>query len=300
MSNNFCLKKNNRCSGRTIHWTIAFALSVAFALSLASVLDCKFVQVNIGFVPINFNKNFSQDTASISIGLWSTPNPNQDESQCLSPIDSRDVVGLTKSDSFYQQILYNGDDLWSLARILALLSLIIAFVDMVMWTLICTCIRWSNGRHCVFCGTIFALVCEGVKYGIFLNITPCSSAQYWEKNVATSAEVMNQRADDCTMSRGAYFSLVSIVLYFIATISLAWSISPELRTITQDLEYDDISMPSFLQSIGESLTSKFSKGSSMISSKSGNGGRRFSGPGPSNHMRREMAPIKEYDDDDQV
>jgi hypothetical protein len=130
MSNNFCFKKNNR-SGRTIQWAIAFTLLVAFALSLASVLDCEFVQVNIGFVPINFNENFFQDTASISIGLWSTPNPNPDESQCLSPMDSRDVVGLTKSDSFYQEILYNGDDLWSLARIIALISLIIAFVDMV-------------------------------------------------------------------------------------------------------------------------------------------------------------------------
>ena len=153
----------------------------------------------------------------------------------------------------------------------------------------------------MFCGTVFTLICEGVKYGVFLNIVPCSSNQYWEKYEERSLEIINESANDCMMSRGAYINLVCILFYIMATVSLAWFISQatELNPITEDFDYDDISMPSFLQSIGESLTSKFSKGSSMLSSKSDDVGRRYSGPGP-NQCRREMAPIYEYDDDDKA
>ena len=151
----------------------------------------------------------------------------------------------------------------------------------------------------MFCGTIFTLLSEGVKYVVFLNIEPCSSDQYWENGDVDIETSLNK----CTMSRGAYLSLTGILFYLMATISLAWSISHSNEfNITQDLDYDDISMPSFLQSIGESLTSKFSKGSSMISSKSDSVGRRYSGPGPgpTRFKSREMTPITEYDDDDRT
>ena len=106
-------------------------LLVALTVSLASVLDCDFVRVNIILVPSNFNSNFQRNTTSMSLGLWLAQNPDSDGSQCLSPIDSRDVGGLTNDDVFYEETFLNGDRLWSLARILALISLIIGFVDIV-------------------------------------------------------------------------------------------------------------------------------------------------------------------------
>ena len=146
----------------------------------------------------------------------------------------------------------------------------------------------------MLCGTTFAFMCEIVKYGTFLYITPCSSNQYWERYEANTTEVINDVASDCIMSRGAYLSMTSILIYVVATISLAIYSSDDSTeySIGDEFDYDDVSMPSFLQSIGESLTSKFSKTSSMLSSRDGVQKRLSAG------ASEPMAPIKEYNDDD--
>lgn len=110
---------------------ITLEMLIAFALSLVSVLDCDFIKVKIGFLPINFNDNFLQDTMALPIGLWAAPNPNPKESQCLPISSSKDIIGMTQNDAFFEEVFYNGDIFWSLSRIFALFTLVTGFIDLV-------------------------------------------------------------------------------------------------------------------------------------------------------------------------
>lgn len=115
---------------------------------------------------------------------------------------------------------------------------------------------------------ISTFLCECVKFGMFFDTRLCTG-KLWE-NIETndSGKKVMSKAKECDMGRGSALSLISI-LCGIITMSLIIGnifLKPN-NTEETEFDYDDVSLPSYLQSIGESLDSKDSK-YSKVSSKS--------------------------------
>lgn len=163
--------------------------------------------------------------------------------------------------------------------------------------------------------TTLALGCEGTKFGLFFDTKPCTDDMWQYTNM--NGEDINEKAATCLLSRGTYMSCVSLVLYFLMIIYqlLVRSFPAYQHEEAQGLDYDDVTLPSFLGSIGKSVvsaTSKVSKtgsamGTSVVSGFSGFSG--FSGIGASRHQSigynsagpasQVMEPIMENDNDEE-
>jgi len=63
-------------------------------------------------------------------------------------------------------------------------------------------------------GTIVVFVCEGVKFGLFCGISPCSAIDYWYDE----EDGRFHGAERCNVGRGGYMSLASTGLYFLSMI----------------------------------------------------------------------------------
>ena len=114
---------------------------------------------------------------------------------------------------------------------------------------------------------ISAFLCECVKFGMFFDTRLCTG-KLWE-NIETndSGKKVMSKAKECDMGRGSALSLISILCGIITMSLIIGNIFLEPNN-TEETEfgYDDVSLPSYLQSIGESLESKDSK-YSKVSSK---------------------------------
>ena len=75
--------------------------------------------------------------------------------------------------------------------------------------------------------SLLSLMCEGVKFGLFFKIEPCTS-QVWEQNITVKEnifwEVEQFEADQCYLDRSAYASLAALFCYLVLAISLVPSI----------------------------------------------------------------------------
>ena len=187
---------------------------------------------------------------------------------------------------------------------LILNELIASFASMQIFVWICLCVNTRQGVQIDITLVIatIALACEGTKYGLFFDSQPCISNTFWEY-VDTDEVSSFHKADNCLLSRGTYMSTVSLVFYsFVIIYLLLVKFFPSYNHVrSQQLEYDDVTIPSFLGSIGKSVGSKISKESSIVSSKSSTSGSsrgKFSRRG-SNGISNIMEPIIEGDDDDQ-
>ena len=112
--------------------TICLFINTAFILSIVSSLDCKFISVNVGFIPEGSNYQLS----ALRIGLWSLQNPAYDgesDGQCLSPNKSKEYADLTGDghSSFYGRLFVNDDPIWTVSQVSAFVGMIVGILNVV-------------------------------------------------------------------------------------------------------------------------------------------------------------------------
>lgn len=127
------------------------------------------------------------------------------------------------------------------------------------------------------------------------------SHTFWKYENTEEVDSLH-RADTCMLSRGTYLSSCSLafyglVIFYLGLVRMFPAYTHE--SMQNGFDYDDVTVPSFLGSIGKSVTSKLSRGSGAHSSLSSvsneSKGQRSRG---SNTISNIMEPIIEGDDDD--
>jgi len=242
----------------------ALFLTLGFTLSFLSDLDCFFIEVDIGSVP--HNSFFS--TPSLGFGLWSFEDPEV-RGRCITPLFVESIGGLTTSDQLYANAWSNGDIYWTIARIISACGLCVGFSAMTfVWVCICIDSKGLQQLQITILIATVALGCEGTKFGLFFETTPCTSKNFWEYYDPDGLEIYHQAAA-CSLSRGTYMSTASLVFYSLCiTYLLLVRFRPSYQHLSMEdgFDYDDVTLPSFLGSIGKSVNSKFSKASHTSSS----------------------------------
>ena len=123
----------------------------------------------------------------------------------------------------------------------------------------------------LFTFILLSLLCEGFKWFFFAS-QHCTSKTLWQDEIEQiTHERMYLPARQCYLHRGSYLSLSSLIIYFLATILLLLHIlRPRYNHESfETFEYDEISMPSFLKDIGESVVSSVLSAKSRMSKLSG-------------------------------
>lgn len=243
---------------------IAIFLTCGFTLSFLSDLDCFFVRVDLDSVP----DDALFDTTTFGIGLWSFEDPDE-RSKCISPGALNTKGSITPDDQLYSRIWLNGDAYWSAARIIAVVGLVVGFTTVIfVWICLCSK-RNKDNKHeldIVIATTTLALGCEGTKFGLFFDTKPCTDNMWKHTNM--EGVINSEKAATCLLSRGTYMSCVCLLLYLLMIIYqiLVRAFPAYDHTESEGLDYDDVTLPSFLGSIGKSVTSKVSKTSSAVGS----------------------------------
>lgn len=115
--------------------------------------------------------------------------------------------------------------------------------------------------HSLYIG-ILTFVCEGLKIGLIFTTSPCNGEDFWER-VDSEQVSKYSKADQCFIGRGCYMSIISITLYLGVILHILMSIifTDYTHLNEPDFEYDDVTIPSFLSSLGKSIISKVSSNS---------------------------------------
>ncbi len=122
-------------------------------------------------------------------------------------------------------------------------------------------------------------ICEGLKIGLFFLSTPCTANDFWEgrtwvEDNPDEIVKFEGKADQCLLGRGCYMSIVSLLIFFSVLVYTILVLSRDYSHHGEDgIAYDEISMPSFLNSIGQSTVSS-SKVSGNSRSNVGRGSSR--------------------------
>lgn len=210
---------------------LAFFITSAVGLSSMSSLDCKFLSVDLGWVP----KNYYND--ELGFGLWTYAAPG---GRCLTYEESRLSGGFSNGDDVYSTLFMNNDTNWSVARILALVGVVFGAISLVSaWINVCK----TEPRlvDIIAYSTITACMCESAKFGLFLGTDMCTSESYW---LNTQSDELSA-SKDCQIDRGAFMSITSIAAYFVSMVlAVGYATRPKL----DDYTYDEASLPSWMAS----------------------------------------------------
>ena len=101
---------------------LAFFITAALGLSIVSSLDCKFLMIDLGFVPQDYHSN------NLGFGLWAHTAPG---GRCLSYSESRQSGVFSEEDTTYTSLFMNGDTNWSISRVLAIVGVVFGTISLV-------------------------------------------------------------------------------------------------------------------------------------------------------------------------
>ena len=235
------------------------------------------------------------------------------EGLCVISVFQKDIGSLTEDDNIYNTFFIANDIFISTIRIISVFGQLLALVNLVRMMqpilafalfikpnnysiLIVALLNHSN--KVIVWGSLFAIfpkdilenatitfymvlltfVCEGLKISMMFMTSPCDDDEFWERDSGF------HKADQCFVGRGCYMSITATTLYLgiIVHILLSMIYIDYTHVTDSNLEYDDISMPSYLQSIAgsvmSSVMSKISSDASRISSQ-GSSNQRSRGSG---------------------
>ena len=114
--------KYNRCA-------VIVLLTLSFVLSILSALDCKFVVVDVGFVPQNINRAINSKNR-IGIGLWSVEDMSPD-GLCAVSVFREGRGSITEDDDIYNSFFIADDIIITVVRFVSLFGLLLAIINLV-------------------------------------------------------------------------------------------------------------------------------------------------------------------------
>ncbi len=107
---------------------------------------------------------------------------------------------------------------------------------------------------------------EGLKIGMIFMTAPCMGKDFWDD----PEDGKSKQADQCQLGRGSYMSIASVIIYFTLVVYAVLGIMfhDYSHAGGRVAYYDEISMPSFLHSIGSSTISSKRSGNSRAQDNS--------------------------------
>lgn len=254
--------KYNRCA-------VIVLLTISFFLSLLSALDCKFMVVDVGFVPQNINRAINSKN-QIGIGLWSVEDTSTD-GLCVVSAFRKGRESITEDDDIYNTFFISDDFIITVVRFVSLFGLLLAIINlMIVWASLFALfenLRTTKKKVTIlFYILLLTFVCEGLKIGFMFMTYPCIGDEFWE-SIDIEKGPQFHKADQCFIDRGCYMSITSIALDLGVSIHLLMSIifADYTHSNESDFVYDDVSLPSYLHSLAGSVVSKASSNASRIS-----------------------------------
>lgn len=210
---------------------LAFFVTAALGFSIMSSLDCKFLAVDLGFVPQNY---YSE---KLGFGLWTYAAPG---GRCLSYGESIEPRGVFEGVNLYTNILINDDITWSVSRVLAVAGVTFGAVALLS-TVVNVCKSEPHLVDILAYSTITAFMSESSKLGLFLGTDLCKSSDYWYN---TETHLLSA-SKYCEIDRGAFMSISSIGAYFVSMIlAVGFATRPKI----DDFTYEEASLPSWMAS----------------------------------------------------
>lgn len=255
----------------------AFVLLSSLTLSVLSSLDCSFLVVNLPG-----NEESGMPETSYGVGLWSYESPTV-KGECVRySVAYERQGGITGNDDGYAEWGINYDRGWSISRVAAICGLISGLVsNAVIWWRVClipppplpgTPPRAYIPKGVLLQAILMAFLCEGIKFGCFFRVGPCSLDSWMGLTIMGSEEATSSSGEEglCTMARGSYASLACFISYFAtAAFLFGFMVHPKFNFIlpvtSDDSEgqgyspegdgSDVSSIPSYLRSLGSNLIS---------------------------------------------
>jgi len=215
----------------------------------------------------------------LGLGLWTferppLPNPDEDTSSppvapakrmCVSYSAARSIGGLATESGFFPYYEYfgNSDRPWSLSRVFAALGALSGCIACVVLVMILTKRkrRRRQSKVLIAQATTCAFLSESIKFGLFFNNYYCTSPSVWLSGGGGSAE--------CDLDRGSTASVFSLLTYLSLTVVILLHLArpPNARHKTH-YNQDEVSVPSFLHSVGMSVANSKQTSSVMKSNGS--------------------------------
>lgn len=208
---------------------LAFFVAAALGLSVGASLDCKFLTVELPFVPEGYRGR------ELSFGLWSYEAPRGGE--CLSLGASHRSGGFARDDDIYSNAFINHDTNWSTARCLAISCALFGSTALIFVGVNIFKVEPHFADILVYL-LITAFLIESAKFGLFMGVDVCTSL-YWYN--IQSHEYSS--SIDCGIDRGAILSICSIAAYLASAIlALSFAATPTPKG------YDEASLRSWMAS----------------------------------------------------
>lgn len=210
---------------------LAFFITAALGLSVMSSLDCKFLAVDLPFIPKKYHSQ------NLGVGLWSFEAP---DGRCLSYEESYQLGGFSEGDDIYSRLFINDDTSWSTSRVLAISCALFGSITLIsIWVNVFqTEPQLVDILACLLI-TTFALECA--KFGIFQGVDLCASLYWYNiESYEYSGSI------DCRIDRGAIMNISSITAYFLSTV-IAVGFAARYETKTA-YDHDESSLHSWMAS----------------------------------------------------
>lgn len=223
-----------------------------------------FVQVDIGFTPKNI-KYFGPPIETVGMGIWTLEDIGN-KGFCVMPMFMTDDASLTEDDDIYENFFVASDLIFTSVRFLTLFGLAFGLGAVTYsWSRVFSIFQNKRGNLVTLNLNLIAFICEGLKTGLLFVSAPCTAGDFW-LNVDQDEVESYRSADQCWIGRGCCMSASALGIYFLCAIYIVLAMAFKDFTHEEDsFLYDDVSMPSFLQSIGNSTlsskNSRFSRGS---------------------------------------
>lgn len=236
-------------------------LFAAFILSILSTIDCVFVTVDVGFIP-ETKIDVEDKSATYGIGLWSVED-SAHKGLCVMPImlKEKEYSLNTNDDDLYTQFMTSSDTIFTVARIIALVGCFFGLLDVsCAWAAVFLIIDQKRRRFTVNL-SLLAFICEGLKIALVFMSSPCTSDDFWER-LEEDEVITFHSADQCWLSRGAFMSVASAVVYFLVVIYcfIAIVFKDYSHKEQRSMRFEEISVPSYMQSVGSNKSNMGSSG----------------------------------------
>lgn len=189
----------------------AILMTAALLFSTSSTLGCRYLTVEIGFIPSNVNVT----SPTVELGAWSYP---------PDAVGSQGGRCLKYPESFVEEFI-DGDGSWKLSRTAGVASIVLGWAAfLISWLLVISRLKPTLPyKTALAFGNVFLFLFEAVKF-IFLRTNFCTG-EVWGREASTGVIVM-EKADSCGVSRDGYMSIVAIV---INTVLVIWLCRQRMR-----------------------------------------------------------------------
>jgi len=206
---NLSLWRRCLCRNGFYPFAVAPFVTVAWLLDAYCCTGCNFINVDVGFQPINE----AWDNSSINLGLFFYQNKESNTDVDLIWMDKVHSTCHNFSPDF-EDYFITGDKTWWISRLMAYISLgggcmATFMIWLLTLTPLPTCIIWHG---ILLPSVLISFLASGSKF-IFFDIELCRSALW----LPEGSDVAYEAAKNCTLAKDGILSIAAVVIYALST-----------------------------------------------------------------------------------